>query len=63
MVAEVADIIGQKYKRLSIPAKTKFHAEQVKVEIIHFKILTSHSCHCINEIELELEYIQDFEET
>lgn len=44
-------------------AKTKFHAEQLKVEIAHLKILTSYSFYCINKMKLELKYIQGLEET
>lgn len=62
MVTEVADVIGQKYRRLSMRAKIKYHAEQVKIEIGHLNMLTSHSRYYINEMELELKYIQDLEE-
>lgn len=62
MVTEVADVIGQKYKRLSMRTKTKFYSKQLKIEIAHFKMLTSHSYHCINKIELELKYIKGLEE-
>lgn len=58
MIAEVADAIGQKYGRLSMRAKTIFHAKQLKVKITRLKILTSHSCHHINKMESELKYIQ-----
>lgn len=61
MVAEVVDAIGQKYGKLSMRAKTKFHAEQLKVEIAYLKMLTSYSCRRINEIESELKYIQGLE--
>lgn len=57
IVAEVADAISLKYKRLSMQAKTKFQAEQLKVVIAYLKMLTSYSCCHINEIESELKYI------
>lgn len=62
MAPEVADAFGLKYGRLSLRAKTKFHAEQVKVEIARLKMLTSHSCRRINAMESELKYIKSLEE-
>lgn len=62
MAPEVADAIGLRYGRLSFWTKTKFHAEQVKVEIARLKMLTSQSCRRINEMESELKYIKSLEE-
>ena len=59
---EVADAVGLRYGRLSFWAKTKFHAEQMKVEIACLKMLTSQSCRRINEMESELKYIKSLEE-
>lgn len=61
MAPEVVDAVGLKYGRLFFRAKTKFHAEQVKVEIARLKMLTSQSYCCINEIESELKYIKSLE--
>ncbi len=54
---EVADVVGLRYEKLSLRAKTKFHTNQLKVEIAHLKMLTSQRCWRINEIEQELKYI------
>lgn len=40
LALEVVDAVGLRYRRLSLRAKTKFYANQLKVEIAHFKILT-----------------------
>ncbi len=55
---DVADAIGLKYGRLSLRAKIIFHMEQVKVEIARLRMLTTHSCRRINELESELKYLK-----
>ena len=61
LAPEVADAIGLRYGRLSLRAKTNFHADQLKVEIARLKMLTSQGCRRINEMEQELKYIQSLE--
>lgn len=63
MAPDVADAIGLKYGRFSLQAKTIFHIEQVKVEIVLLRILTTHSCRRINELESELKYLKGLEKT
>lgn len=62
VTSDVADAIGVKYGRLSLRAKTIFNIEQVKVEIACHKMLTTHSCCYINELESKLKYIKGLEE-
>lgn len=61
LAPKVTDVIGLRYRKLSLRAKTKFHDNQLKVEISHLKMLTSQGCLCINKIEQELKYIQRLE--
>lgn len=63
MVPDIADAIGLKYGRFSLWAKTIFYMEQVKVEIVCLRILATHSCRHINELESDLKYFKRLEET
>lgn len=58
---EVADAIGLRYGTISLRAKSKFYADQVKVEIARLKMLTSQGCRRMNEMEQELKYIKGLE--
>lgn len=57
LAPKVIDTIGLKYKKLFLYAKTKFHANQLKVEILHVKILTLQGCQYINKIKQKLKYV------
>ena len=57
LVLKVADTIGLRYRRLFLHVKTKFHANQLKVEITRLKMLILQKCRRINKIEQELKYI------
>ncbi len=61
LALEVTDAVGFRYRRLSLRAKTKFHADQLKVEIARLKMLTSQGCWRINKMEQELKYILSLE--
>lgn len=63
MTPVIADAIGLKYGRLFFWAKTIFHAERIKVEIICFKILTTYYYRYIHEMESELKYITGLKKT
>lgn len=63
MTPDVVDVIGLKYGRLFLRAKTIFHMEPVKVEITYLRMLITHNYRHINELELELKYLKRQEET
>lgn len=52
------DAVSLRYERLSLWAKTKFHVDQLKVEIARLKMLILQECHRINKMEEEFKYIQ-----
>ena len=49
IIAKIANVIGQKYKRFFIWTKTKFHTKSVKVKIAYFKMFTFYSYCRINK--------------
>lgn len=57
LAPKVANIIDLRYKRLFLYAKIKFHANQLKIKIVHLKILILQGCQCINKMKQELKYI------
>lgn len=50
MALVVVDAIGLQYRRLSFQAKTIFHTEQIKVEIMRLRMLTTQCCRYINKM-------------
>lgn len=44
LAPKVINTINLRYKRLSLYVKTKFYTKQLKIKIIHPKILTLQSC-------------------
>lgn len=58
LAPKAADRIDLRYKSLSLQAKTKFHVDQLKIEIACLKMLTLQRYGRINEMEGELKYIQ-----
>lgn len=59
VAADVPDPIGLKYRRLSLRTKRICHMEQVKAEIARLRMLITHSCRRINELDLELKYLKE----
>lgn len=41
---DVAEVVGLKYGKLSMCAKTKFHIDQMKVELEQLRLLVSQAC-------------------
>lgn len=61
LAPKVVDTVDLRYGRLFLYAKTKFHANQLKMEIAYLKILTLQGCRRINKMKQELKYIQSLE--
>ncbi len=51
LASEVVDAVDLRYRRLFLYAKTKFHIDQLKVEIACLKMLTSQGYRRINKME------------
>lgn len=58
---EVADKIGIRYGRVPMKAKTKFHIDQMKVEIQPLGILISQGCNQMSNLEREIKYMETLE--
>lgn len=63
LAREVADSIGLRYGRLFLRAKSKFHANLLKIEIARLKMLTLQRYRYINKMKQKLKYIQSFKVT
>lgn len=61
LTPEVADAIGLRYGRLPFRAKTKFHVDQMKVELKRLKLFVSQVRRRINEMEQEIRYVESLE--
>lgn len=58
---ETADPIGLRYRRLLLRAKTKFHVDQMKVEVGRLCVLVQQRCRRIKEMESEIKYVESLE--
>lgn len=58
---DVADKVGLRYGRLSMRAKTKFHVDQIKMELERLWLLVSQPCQCIHETKVEIKYVESLE--
>ena len=58
---DVADAVGLRYGRLPMRAKTKFHVDQMKVELERLRLLVSQACRRIHETEIEIKYVEGLE--
>lgn len=56
-----ADAIGFRYGRLTLKAKTKFHVDQMKVEVARLRILVQQGCRRIKAIKSEMSYMESLE--
>lgn len=61
LAPDVANTVGLRYRRLSMRAKTKFHADQMNVELERLKLLVSQGCRRIHEMESEIKYVKSLE--
>lgn len=58
---EVADEIGIRYGRVPLKAKTKFHNDQMKVEIWRLGVLIANGWDWVSELEAEIKYVKRLE--
>ena len=56
--SNVADVIGLRYGRLPIRAKTKFHMDQMKVKLERLRLLVSQAYRHIHKTKVEIKYIE-----
>lgn len=61
LLTETADAIGLRYGRLHLRAKTKFHVNQMQVELSRLRILVQQGCRRIKAMESEIKYIESLE--
>lgn len=58
---EVADEIGLWYGRIPLKAKTKFHADQMRVEIRRLGLLIAQGCRRVSRLEADIKYVESLE--
>ncbi len=58
---DVVEALGLRYRRLFMCVKTKFHVDQMKVELERLQLLVSQACRRIHETEVEIKYVEGLE--
>lgn len=53
--------IGLRYGRIPLKAKTKFHADQIKVEVARIRVLVQQGFQRIKAMESEITYVESLE--
>ena len=56
--SDVADVIGLRYRRLPMRAKTKFHMDQIKVKLECLRLLVFQAYQHIHKTKVEIKYIE-----
>lgn len=58
---DVIDAVRLRYRRLFMRAKTKFHVDQIKVELERFRLLVLQACQYIHKTKVEIKYVEGLE--